>query len=173
MTTRQQYNYSFFCWEWWNTFTSRWTCPWCPVWGCWLSGTPRWVCERVCVCGGGGGVNVLGALHTLALSLACLDMSISFQSSRETPLISLSHTHTHTCVHMKKGRHPPAHAHSITLTLQTLSHNSHTMSSRSGWLPERLIHQTLSDLHTSEEKKEEKKGLALKSQLKPSQEIII
>ncbi len=74
-------------------------------------------------------MNVLVALCTLALSLACLDMSISFLSFCETPLISLSHTSTG--VHTKRAT-PPAHAHSITLTLQTLSHNLHTMSSRSG-----------------------------------------
>lgn len=56
----------------------------------------------------------------------------------------LSHTHMHAYMHVKKKRRHPLHSRTqaLSITLHTLSHKLHTVSSRSGWLPERLIYQS-------------------------------
>lgn len=65
-------------------------------------------------------MNVLVALCTLALSLACLDMSISFKVSVKHPL-SLSHT----CVHIKKGDTPGTRTLNNSDTTNTESQLTH------------------------------------------------
>lgn len=56
-------------------------------------------------------------------SQSCMSRHVNILISlSKTPLISLTHTHMRT---HKMGDTPPAHAHSITLTLHTLSHTNY------------------------------------------------